>query len=133
MRRLRILRQSLHSQLSRQMSHQVTASFQTKVPRTIRLVRLRSYMFYIYHDFIEDNYLLFETVNGITAFIYRDDSCNFWMSFCDLLTAVPVPDSEPENYVSLKKSLPDYFTLLYSARTLPSIHKFILDHPELAI
>ena len=90
-------------------------------------------MFYIYHDFIEDNYLLFETVNGMTAFIYRDDSYNFWMSFCDLLTAVPVPDSEPENYVSLKKSLPDSFTLIYSARTLPSIHKFILDHPELAI
>ena len=90
-------------------------------------------MFYIYHDFIEDNYLLFETVKGTITFIYRDDSNNCCMSFFALLTATAVPDSEPENYVSLKKSLPDYFTLIYSARTLPSIHKFILDHPELAL
>ena len=113
------------------MSHQVTASFQTKVPRIIYLVRLRSYMFYIYHDCAEDSYLLFETVNGITAFLYMDDFHNCWMSFCDLLTAVPVPDEEPADYASLKKDT--LFTLVYSARTLPIIHKFILDHPELAI
>ena len=88
-------------------------------------------MFYIYYDCAEDNYLLFETVKGTTAFLYRDDLHNCWMPFCDLLTAVPVPDGEPENYTFWKKDTP--FTLIYSARTLPAIHKFILDHPELAI
>ena len=90
-------------------------------------------MFYIYHDCAEDNYLLFETVNGTITFIYRDDSNNCWMPFCELLNATAVPDDEPEHYQSWKKNIPDYFTLVYSARTLPIIHKFILDHPELAI
>ena len=90
-------------------------------------------MFYLYHDFIENNYLLFETVKDTTAFLYYNDSDNCWMSFCELLNATAVPDGEPEHYQSWKKKIPDYFTLVYSARTLPSIHKFILDHPELAI
>ena len=90
-------------------------------------------MFYIYHDFVEDNYLLFETVNGMTAFLYHQTDQDCWIAWHELLTAVPIEDTHPERYASWKKGIPDCFTLIYSARTLTAIHKFILDHPELAI
>ena len=89
-------------------------------------------MLHLIHDPDEDNYLLLETKGPDITFIYREgDSNKCWLPLFNLLTSVKRIDYSYENFREWKGRVT--YSVIYSARTLSAIHKFIHKHPELAI